>query len=73
MGLGITLIIKVKFMPAVVLALILGAAIGEIIYLEKFIGKLAGSTRGVIDRYLPSNSGLGQAEFTERFVAILVL
>jgi uncharacterized protein len=27
----------------------------------------------VVDRYLPSNSGLGQAEFTERFVAILVL
>lgn len=73
MGLGITLVIKVKFMPAVVLALILGAAIGEMIYLEKFIGKLAGSTRGVVERYLPSNSGLSHAEFTERFVAILVL
>jgi uncharacterized membrane protein YqgA involved in biofilm formation len=40
-GLGINLVIKVKFMPAVVLAMVLGAVIGELFFLEKQIGKAA--------------------------------
>ncbi|GLU30200.1 DUF554 domain-containing protein [Trinickia caryophylli] len=73
MGLGIMLVVKVKFMPAVVLAMVLGAALGEIIQLEKRIGTAAGVTRGVIERYLPSKGELSHEEFTNRFVAILVL
>lgn len=72
-GLGINLVIKVQFMPAVVLAIILGAVIGELLYLEKGIGKAAGSTRGLVDRFLPAAPGLSHDEFTETFVAILVL
>lgn len=72
-GLGINLVIKVQFMPAVVLAVILGAVIGELLYLEKGIGKAAGSTRGLVDRFLPAAPGLPHDEFTETFVAILVL
>lgn len=72
-GLGINLVIKVQFMPAVVLAVILGAVIGELLYLEKGIGKAAGSTRGLVERFLPAAPGLPHDEFTEMFVAILVL
>ncbi|HGM5491756.1 TPA: DUF554 domain-containing protein [Serratia fonticola] len=72
-GLGINLVIKVKFMPAVVLAMILGAIMGELLYVEKGIGKAAGSTRGVVNRFLPAVQGITHDEFTEKFVAILVL
>lgn len=33
-GTGINLVIKVKFMPAVVLAMVLGAVIGEVFFLK---------------------------------------
>lgn len=72
-GLGINLVIKVKFMPAVVLAMILGAMLGELFYVERGISKAAGSTRGLIDKYLPAVKGISHKEFTEKFVAILVL
>lgn len=73
MGLGVMLIIKVKFMPAVVLAMALGAILGEILYIEKGIGKAAGATRGLIDRIFPAVEGISHAEFTDKFVALLVL
>ncbi len=72
-GLGITLVLKVKYMPAVVLAMIVGALIGELLHLESGIGKAAGSTRGLINKVFPPVQGLSHEEFTEKFVAILVL
>ena len=72
-GLGITLVLKVKYMPAVVLAMIVGALIGELLHLERGIGKAAGSTRGLINKVFPPVQGLSHEEFTEKFVAILVL
>lgn len=72
-GLGITLVLKVKYMPAVVLAMIVGALVGELLHLERGIGKAAGSTRGLINKVFPPVQGLSHEEFTEKFVAILVL
>ena len=72
-GLGITLVLKVKYMPAVVLAMIVGVLIGELLHLERGIGKAAGSTRGLINKVFPPVQGLSHEEFTEKFVAILVL
>ena len=72
-GLGITLVLKVKYMPAVVLAMIVGALLGELMHLESGIGKAAGSTRGLINKVFPPVQGLSHEEFTEKFVAILVL
>ncbi len=63
--------IKVKFMPAVVLAMVLGAVIGEAFFFEKQIGRAAGTTRGLINRIFPPVQGLTHDEFTEKFVAIL--
>lgn len=73
LGMGINVVIKVKYMPAVALAVIVGTIIGELCHLEKRIGSGAGSVRGIINRILPPVQGLSQEEFTERFVAILVL
>ncbi|MBA4707720.1 DUF554 domain-containing protein [Aquitalea aquatica] len=73
MGLGAMLIVKVKFMPAVVLAMVLGAVIGEMLGVERGLGKMAGATRGFIDKVIPPRQGLSQEEFMDKFVAILVL
>lgn len=40
---------------------------------RKQIGRVAGTTRGLINRIFPPVQGLTHDEFTEKFVAILVL
>lgn len=72
-ALGAMLIVKVKYMPAVVLAMVIGAMIGELLYVEKAIGRFAGLARGVIEKVFPPSGNLSPEEFTEKFVAILVL
>lgn len=73
MGLGVMLIVKVKLMSAVVLATVLGAMLGELFFVEKGIGHLAGMARGVIDKVLPAPKGITHDEFMNKFVAIVVL
>lgn len=75
MAMGVVLIAKVVNMPVMVLSLILGAMIGELIYLEKKIGVLGGKTRTLVERIVPpkENAELSQEDFLEKFVAILVL
>jgi uncharacterized membrane protein YqgA involved in biofilm formation len=73
MALGISMIVKLHTLPAVVLALILGAIIGELIYLEKGFGKAASSTKLIVERVFPPTPGLTQTEFLEKFVGIVVL
>ncbi len=51
MALGIVLIVKVKYLPAVILALILGALIGEMLCVETAIGKLGAKARTVVDKF----------------------
>lgn len=72
MALGVILLVKIHSMPVVILSMILGAAIGELLYLEKYIGKLGNLARGIAARLSPDN-GMDQQTFTEKFVAIVVL
>jgi len=74
MGLGIAMVVKVKYLPAVILALLVGTMIGELLHLEDGITRIASHTRGFIDRLAkPADSGLSNDEFLSKFVAILVL
>lgn len=73
MALGISMIVKVKYLPAVILALIIGAIVGEMINLEGAIGRVGTKTKGLVERVFPPREGLTQEEFIEKFVAILVL
>lgn len=74
MALGIALIIKIKFMPAVILSLLFGSLIGELFSLEKAIAKFAGKARGLIERIAPnSGAGMSQEEFLDKYVAMVVL
>lgn len=75
MGMGVVLIVKVAHMPVMVLSLVLGALIGELCYIERGIGRLAGWARGLIAPRSSARSASagGQQEFLDAFVAIVVL
>lgn len=73
MGMGIALIVKVETLPAVVLALVLGSAIGELIHLEKGIEWCANKVRGPIEKLFSSNNSMTPKFFLEQFVGIVVL
>ncbi|WP_211225337.1 DUF554 domain-containing protein [Maridesulfovibrio zosterae] len=73
MGLGVAMIVKVKFLAAVVLALVVGSFLGEIIELENLIQKAASSARKWIEVITRPSGDLSQEEFLDKFVVLLVL
>jgi uncharacterized membrane protein YqgA involved in biofilm formation len=75
MAMGVILINRAVHMPVMVLSAILGALVGELIYLEAGIGRVGGMARTVVEKVVPpSSSGeLSQEAFLEKFVAIIVL
>jgi uncharacterized membrane protein YqgA involved in biofilm formation len=75
MGLGIALTVQVKHLAAMVLSLVLGALIGELVFLERGIGKASERLRAVVDRIFPrsADAGESEAEYLRTFVAVLVL
>lgn len=74
MGLGIAMVVKVKYLPVAILALLLGSILGELLHIETGIQKIAGIVRGMIDKLItPPENGLSQEEYMEKFIAILVL
>ncbi len=74
MSIGISMIVKVQTVPAVVLALLTGAILGEILHIENGIEHLAGKGKTLVDRFVPGPvHGISHEEFTERFVAMLIL
>ncbi|GFZ30888.1 membrane protein [Clostridium zeae] len=83
MGMGVNYIVRVHTLPAVILALILGSAIGELIKLEEIIGKWAKKAKEPIEGLFSSNKNdvydevavtlENQDAFMEKFVGILIL
>lgn len=75
MGMGIGPIVKMKTLPAVILALILGSAVGELIDLENLIEIAAKKAKGPVEKLLggKENSTSEQSGFMEKFVSIVVL
>ena len=73
MGLGVAMIIKVKFLAPVVLALVLGAVVGELIQLETGVQKAARKARKWVEKLVKPNGNMSQEEFLDKFVALLVL
>ncbi|WP_261642755.1 DUF554 domain-containing protein [Erwinia mallotivora] len=72
MALGIVLLVKIDSMPVVILSMIVGAAIGELICLERYIARMGNLARGIAAKLAP-DTGMEQSVFSEKFVAILVL
>ncbi|MBG0776388.1 MAG: DUF554 domain-containing protein [Desulfovibrionaceae bacterium] len=73
MGLGVVMIVKVKFLAPVVLALVLGTLLGELVRLESLIQKAAGRARRWVEKLTRPAAAMDQEEFLDKFVALLVL
>jgi uncharacterized membrane protein YqgA involved in biofilm formation len=73
MGLGVAMVVKVKTLPPVFLALIVGTILGELVHLEIGIQRVAAKTRGFVEKFAAAPEGLTQHQFVEKFVAVLVL
>ena len=74
MAMGIYLIAPMKNMPAVIFSLIVGTALGLIIHLGDWIGKGAGQMQKGMSKLMPnSQSKIGETEFIQNFVTILIL
>lgn len=72
-SIGIVMVVKVHFMPAVILALIIGTAVGELLSLEQGVKWGANKTRGLLEQVIPSRSALPPQEFAQSFTAMIVL
>ncbi|MGD9949609.1 MAG: DUF554 domain-containing protein [Desulfobulbus sp.] len=73
MGLGVAMIVKVKFLAPVVLALVVGSVFGELIGLETGIQKAASHSKKWIEKFTKPTGEISQEEFLDKFVALLVL
>jgi len=73
LGLGVVSLLKVRSMPAVVLALILGTVIGELMRLETRISAGAGKLQKPMGRLFSHPHGLDEAEYLQQLVVVLVL
>ncbi|WP_320171254.1 DUF554 domain-containing protein [Maridesulfovibrio sp.] len=73
MGLGVAMIIKVKYLAPVVLALVIGSMFGEMIRLENGIQTIANKSRGWVEKITRPSDNISKEEFIDKFVALLVL
>jgi uncharacterized protein len=75
MAMAVILINRAAHMPVMVLSGIVGALIGELVFLERGIGKVGNFAKDLVEKIVPSKGGdgLSQEEFLEKFVAIMVL
>ncbi|QMV45169.1 DUF554 domain-containing protein [Cohnella cholangitidis] len=73
MAMGLSYIVKLSTLPAVVLSLILGSIIGEFIKFEKGIEHCATLVQKPIEKMFKNSGSQDRMEFMEKFVGILVL
>lgn len=73
LSIGITMVIKVQFMPAVIIALFVGTIVGEFLSLENGLKAGANRIRMLLEKLVPTKSTLPAQEFNQSFTAIIVL
>lgn len=74
MAMGVNYIVKMNTLPAVVLSLILGSAIGELIKLEKGIEWCGNRIRGPMEGLFSHKGSISDPkEFMEKFIGIIIL
>ena len=73
MTLGITSIIKMEQMPAVIFAVILGTVAGELLHLEKGIAKAAEKVQAPVARIMKTDTKDSRDTFMAEFISIVVV
>ena len=73
MGMGISSIVLMQNMPAVIFSLIIGTAIGLVIHLGDNINRAAVGMQRAVSKVIKNTSKLSEEEFTATLVTIIVL
>lgn len=74
MSMGISIIVLMENMPAVVFSVIIGTAIGIIIHLEELVHKAGGLMQKSVSRFIPAEtSRLSKKEFNATLLTVIVL
>lgn len=74
MGMGISSIVLMENMPAVIFAVILGTIFGMIVHLEDRIHTIAGGMQKIIGRFIKSENGeMSEEEFMNTLITVIVL
>lgn len=73
MCMGISTIVLMENMPAVVFSVIIGTAIGLAIHFGQLVNKGGVAMQGVVSKFVHTNSSLSEEEFTATLVTIIVL
>ncbi len=75
MAMGIAYIVKMAVLPAVIFSVILGTAIGELVFLEQGIATGIGKLKGPLSKFFNTEGkgGMTGGEFMDKFIAIVVL
>ena len=72
-SMGISTIVKMQTLPALVLSIIIGTTIGELVYLEKGIAWGARKFEKPIASIFPHKSQVGAEDYMEQLIGIIVL
>ncbi len=73
MAMGISTIVLMENMPAVVFSVIIGTALGLALHLGAWIDRAAAGMQRAVSRVLPVHPGLPQAEYNATLVTVIVL
>jgi uncharacterized membrane protein YqgA involved in biofilm formation len=76
LGMGVTAIMKVSLLPAVVLSFVVGTAIGELLNLEEKIERMAQRVRGPIAKLTSKTaavSDVNESEYMNKLISIMIL
>lgn len=74
MGMGISTIVLMENMPAVILALIAGTVLGVLVHLGERVNRAAGAMQGVAAKFVkPPSTGGSQDEFMAALITVIVL
>lgn len=73
MGIGVSMILKVHAFAPVVLALILGSVFGILVRVEARVQRVSAKSRSLVEKVARPAAGIGQEEFLDKFVALVVL
>lgn len=73
LGLGITMVIKVRTFPVVVLSIIFGNIIGDLLQLENHVQTGSGLIQRQVEKIIPHKNALHPDEFSRQFASLIVL
>lgn len=74
MGMGVSAIVLMENMPAVIFAVILGTSLGVIVHLGDKINKAAGGLQKIIGKFIHTgNKGMPEEEFMDTLITVIVL